>query len=244
MICNRTKTGWEVVYQQAHAQLAAALIQHWQVAERPERWFATLDATAQHDNGWQEWEPGDRLTPAGTPRDFTETPVRDMVLQSERAVTRARHKSLWAGLLVSRHIDHLYRRLRRRHDEIDALLKRQTALRSEWRRRLGIKKDQVSRAYALLRWGDTFSLILCQRKVPPDGRSLEIGAGPDGTRYFVTQTGEEVLRVEPWPYEVERFSVEVDTYTLNKLTFASDDELAEALHAAPMQPRTWMLEKG
>lgn len=244
MICNRTESGWEVIYQQAHALLAMQLIQHWNPAERPDRWAQTLGATLEHDNGWQEWESGDRLTSVNTPRNFTETPVPDLLAQSERAITRAWHQSLWEGLLVSRHVSHLYRRLRTREPEIDAMLKEQTAQRARWRRQLGVKQAEVDHAYALLRWGDTFSLILCQHLLPFDERALEIGEGPDGTRYDVHQRADGTLAVTPWPYDVDRFDVEVNAYALGQLTFESSGELAEALHEAPFRLLQWRLQRG
>ena len=241
MICNRTETGWEILYQRAHALLAMQLIQHWRPAQRPDRWASTLVATAEHDNGWQEWEPGDRLTPAGTPRDFRETPVADLVAQSERAVQRAWHQDLWSGLLVSRHIAHLYADLRTDESAIDALLSEQTALRQQWRRTLDVRVADVDPAYALLLWGDTFSLVLCQHHLPFGGRAIEIGTGPDGTRYDAAQRDDGTLAVRPWPYAVERFDVHVDQYVLGQLTFDDADALADALADASPAELRWTL---
>ena len=243
MICNRTETGWEIVYQRAHALLAAHLVLHWKASERPERWMATLSAVAQHDNGWQEWEPGERLTPVGTPRNFTETPPKDLVAQSERALLRAWHQSLWEGLLVSRHLSRLYEPLREASGELATFLDGLPGQRQRWRRTLGVKKGEVDAAYALLRWADTFSLALCQHKLPEDERALEIGQGPDGTRYDVARRADGSLRVEPWPYEVDAFGVELDRYRLGQLTFADDDALAQALHGATAEPLRWTLRR-
>ena len=241
MICNRTETGWEVIYQRAHALLAAHLVLHWKVSERPERWMATLSAVAQHDNGWQEWEPGERLTPVGTPRDFTETPPKDLVAQSERALRRAWHQSLWEGLLVSRHFSHLYEPMREASGELAAFLDSLPDQRKRWRNTLGVKKKEVDAAYALLRWADTFSLALCQHKLPKDERALEIGLGPDGTRYDVRQSSEGVITVTPWPYETDVFKVEIECYRLDELTFKDDKALAEALQGVKADPLRWTL---
>ena len=162
MICNRTEKGWEIIYQRAHGLLAAQLIAPWKTGERPEAWTELLAATAQHDNGWQEWEPGKRLTDLGTPLSFQDTPVDDLVAQSERAVQRARHQSLWAGLLVSTHVQHLYKT--RTEAPLRALLEQQTALRQTWRRALGVRQKDVDADYAYLLGGDTFSLVLCCRR--------------------------------------------------------------------------------
>lgn len=241
MICNRTETGWEVIFQRAHALLAGELVVHWKAAERPDRWMATLSAIAQHDNGWQEWEPGERLTPVGTPRNFTETPPKDLVAQSQRAITRAWHQSLWEGLLVSRHATHLYEPMRGASKELAAFLDDLPPQREAWRKMLGVKKEEVDQAYALLRWADTFSLALCRRTLPKDERALEIGSGPDGTRYDVVQRQDGSVAVTPWPYEVDAFDVTLEVYPLDSLTFDDDSALAEALHKAPAKPLRWTL---
>ncbi len=240
MICNRTETGWEVVYQRAHALLAAQLVAPWQPEGRPPRWTELLTATAQHDNGWQEWEPGRRLTPLGTPLHFTDTPVEDLVAQSRRAVQRARHQGAWSGLLVSSHIAHLYRD--RPEKPLVELLARQAELRRKWRRALGVRQRDVQRAYQYLLWGDTFSLVLACRQMPFGERRVEIEK-VEGTRYFAWCRADGTLGVEPWPYQVESFEVGVDTHALRQLTFASEDALARALETARPTERRWTLRQ-
>lgn len=241
MICNRTEHGWEILYQRAHALLAAQLVLPWRPEERPALWMPTLSAIAQHDNGWQEWEPGRRLTDLGIPRDFTETPAADLVAQSERALTRAWHQGLWCGLLVSRHLTRLYEPLRGTDPDLDRLLDAQGPLRARWRASLGAEPAAVEAAYALLNWGDTLSLTLCRRRLPPDARALEIGAGPDGTRYDVFARDDGTLGITPWPYACAAFDVTADTYRLDQLTFENDEALARALRAAPVTVRRWTL---
>lgn len=240
MICNRTESGWEVVYQPAHALLAAQLIAPWKESARPERWTELLAATAQHDNGWQEWEPGQRLTLLGTPLHFEDTSVPDLVAQSERAVQRAWHQSLWSGLLISSHIEHLHRK--RPEPEIKALLVHQAELRRGWRKRLGVRQRDVQASYDFLLWGDTFSLILCGRQLPFGGRRVEIEP-IDGTRYFTWARDEGSLGVEPWPYALDRFEVSVDAYPLTRLTFTSETELAESLAASKPEVRRWEIRR-
>lgn len=243
MICNRTKTGWEIIYQRAHALLAAKLLTYWREADRPLRWTETLNAVAQHDNGWQEWENRNQLTPLGTPRTFDETPLEEIVQQAERAILRTWHQSLWAGLLVSRHVSHLYEPRRGSVEALDQLLDAQEPQRAHWRKHLeGVSAEEEESAYSLLLWADTFSLILCRNALPFGERAVEIGAGPDGKRYDVVQMADDGrLVVTPWPYEKERFRVAVDTYHLTQLTFESNDELADALHAAEPARRIWEL---
>ncbi len=252
MICNKTESGWDIIYQRAHALLAAALIEQWRIDQRPSRWIETLAATAQHDNGWQEWEASNQLTPLGTPRALGEGSLEDAVPQLDHAIARARHQSLWSGWLVSRHAQQLFEPQRGQLQALDNLLDAQAELRQRWRTQLEVDEKALERAYALLLFGDTFSLILCRGEIPFGGRALEIEAGPDGTRHDVRQldgaqdvnaSGSGALTVEPWPYAVDEFTVSVDVYPLHRLTFADDDDLAQALQGAAVQPRSWSIRR-
>lgn len=243
MITNRLDGGWEIIYQRAHALLAAKLVTYWREADRPLRWTETLNAISQHDNGWQEWEEGGRLNADGTPRDFTQMPLVVSHLQAARAVTRAWHQSQWVGLLVSRHISFLYERRRGELREMDDLLDEQIAQRLEWRRVLRVTEEEVEAAYSILRLGDAFSLILCLGKLPPAGQWKWVQEGPDGTPYHVGAQPDGTLSVHPWPYERDRFKVSVDTFKLDQVTFDSEDDLARALHRAQPNRQVWELAR-
>lgn len=239
MICNQTSTGWELIYQQAHALLSAELLARWRKEDRPARWYETLNAVAQHDNGWQEWESGVHLTEAGTPLPFTHTPVEDIVVQAERAVMRAWRQSRWCGLLVSRHLSHLHERHRGEEPRLDRLLDRLIDWREEWRHGLGVKKAEVEHAYALLLLADAFSLALCCNSLPIDERALELGVGPDGVRYDALMRQDGSVAVTPWPYEAASFEVGVDIYPVNEATFRDERTLAHSLREASAQRRCW-----
>jgi len=45
MIVNPTQNGWEVIYQPAHALLAAQIATHWRANQRPKRWLETTKPT-------------------------------------------------------------------------------------------------------------------------------------------------------------------------------------------------------
>lgn len=243
MICNRRPNGWELVYQNAHGFVAMELLRRVRAAERPERWGDVLLAAAQHDNGWQEWEPGDHLTPLGTPRHFEETTMADVVRQSEMALGRVRHASLFSGLLLVEHFRTLYRSL----DDagVTAMLKRQRADAARWRRALGVRADDVARHYAFVRWADTLSLALTTRRLDPmPDRRVEIERIGDAPTYAWLRSADDTVGLDPWPYDTEAVDVSVETYHLPKLTFPSSDALAEALRGARIRCRTWTLRAG
>lgn len=241
MICNETEMGWEIIFQRAHALLAAKLVEHWHGKHRQARWLETLNAIAQHDNGWQEWETGDRLTEAGIPRDFADMALTQVVLQARRVVTRAWHQSLWGGLLVSRHLSYLYGPRRGEYGPLDELLDEQEAMRQQWRRWLGVDRKAVDEGYALLRWADSFSLLLCRGDLPSGDRKVQIGEGPGGRQYDLGRRPDGTLLVTPWPYRMHTFSVEVETHHVRQRTFAGEDALANALRGATVTRRRWEL---
>ena len=75
MIVNSTPAGWQIIYQQAHALLAAQLAWHWPTTLPPDRWVGLLAAIAQHDDEQAAWHGRGGhygLTPAGAPANFTQ----------------------------------------------------------------------------------------------------------------------------------------------------------------------------
>ena len=240
MICNRLETGWELLYQNAHARIAMDLLAPWRQSERPARWPELLYAACQHDNGWQEWEPGDHLTPLGTPRHFEETTMADVVRQSTMALGRVRYARLWAGLLLVEHFRTLYAPLA--DDCVRAMLDEQAAMRAPWRRVLGATKADVETSYELLKWADTFSLVLCCRALPFGERRIEIEA-VKGVRYTAWERADGSVGVDPWPYEPDAVEVSAETYPLRRLTFESADDLSGAIAEAKIVHRTWTVRR-
>ena len=249
MICTRDVSGWELIYQNAHARVAADLLRPLRADLRPapaggaDRWDELLYATALHDDGWQEWEPGDRRTALGAPRGFEDTTMADVVAQSERALGRVRHASLFAALLVAEHIRSLYRSF----DDagVRSMLKAHVPLRARWRRLLGVTQADVDRHYALVRWADTLSLHLCARRMPIDALRIEVGplgdGPPGGPTTFAWQRPDETVGLDPWPYGLPAVAVRTEAYRLPRLAYPSDASLAAALTRAPVRPAAWTL---
>ncbi|HEX8298023.1 MAG TPA: DUF3891 family protein [Rubricoccaceae bacterium] len=248
MICTRDASGWELIYQDAHARIAGDLLRPLRSDLRPapaggeDRWEELLYATALHDNGWQEWEPGQHRTDLGAPRGYEDTPMPDVVAQSERALGRVRHASLFAALLVAEHIRSLYNAF----DDpgVQAMLKAHVPLRARWRRVLGVTQADVDRHYTLLRWADTLSLHLCARRMPIDALRIEVGtlgAEAGGERTFAWQRPDGSVGLDPWPYDAPEVTVRTEAYLLTRLAYPSDAALAGALARARVRPAAWTL---
>ncbi|MCC3156386.1 DUF3891 family protein [Hymenobacter sp. 15J16-1T3B] len=241
MIVNYTADGWQIIYQQAHALLAAQLLHQWPAFLPPDRWVGLLAAAAQHDDGQRRWDGRYALTPTGAPANFT---MKDFSPEQAREVLReARFQGRWRSLLTSMHLSFLYEELRGQSPATDAFLDELRRCQQRWRRELPVKKDETQQAYALLQWCDRLSLILCRRELPEMERALEISLGPDGRRYDLRQRADETVHVTPWPFAAPEFEVSVEAAVVRQLQFRDDEELSAAIKAAPLQTLRWTLRR-
>jgi hypothetical protein len=238
MIVNLTPDGWQLIYQQAHALLAAQLAWQWQPFGPTDRWVGLLAAIAQHDDEQEHWNGHYGLTPAGAPANFT---MKEFSLAQATGVMRAaRFQGQWRSLLTSMHMSFLYESLRGQQQETDAFLDEQKAGQQRWRRGLKITKAEAQQAYDLMQWCDRLSLILCRQELPEMGRHLEISTGPDGQRHEVAQpVAGGTIGIMPWPFAVREFSVSVEACQLSQLQFKNDEELSKAISEAPIVTLRW-----
>uniref|UniRef100_A0A832M3G2 DUF3891 family protein n=1 Tax=Oscillatoriales cyanobacterium SpSt-402 TaxID=2282168 RepID=A0A832M3G2_9CYAN len=237
MIVNLVENGWEVIYHRAHALLAAQIAGHWRRSDAPERLYETIAAISHHDDLEKEWE-GNELTPAGTPLDFT-LGKSDEVEPLKQHLNDARYRGRWVTMLTSKHLCFLSQDRWGTSAEWDAFLNEQIQNQEQWRQELGIDKDEAERAYQFMRWCDRLSLILAQKHIPDAGRALEITSGIDGQRYDIRQLNDGKLTVEPWPFEDDQFTVNVEAICLSQLKYNNNRELVEALQTSPIKILDW-----
>jgi hypothetical protein len=237
VIVNQDEKGWEVIYHRAHALLAAQLAGHWKKENSPVRLYETLAAISHHDDLEKEWE-GNQLTPAGTPLDFTLDKSTSM--EKLRELTKnALYRGRWVALLISKHMSFLNEGKRGESAEMDRFLDEQLEHQEHWRKELKLTKKDVEDAYAFMQMFDRLSLILCQRHLPVGERALEIAKGADGKRFDVLQRSDETVTVQPWPFEEEPFTVNVEASYLEQVTFKDNEELTQALQKAPIKVLEW-----
>ena len=241
MIANIIETGWEVIYHRAHALLAAQLAGQWKKAESPLRLYETIAAISHHDDLEREWEEN-LLTPAGAPLDFT-LDQKTYIPKLRELTENAKYRGRWVAMLISMHVSFLNEGKRGESKELDNFLDEQLENQERWRRELKIKKHEAEEAYAFFQWCDRLSLILCCRELPVGVRALEISKGPDGRRYDVVQSADELVTVTPWPFEHEKFTVNVEACYLSKVKFDSNEEIKEALKTAPINMLEWTFVK-
>ncbi|MFN6513669.1 MAG: DUF3891 family protein [Nostoc sp. CreGUA01] len=245
MIVNATQDGWEIIYHRAHALLAAQLAGQWRRKDAPARLYETIAAISHHDDLEKEWEE-DNLTEAGAPRDFTlmtNSDAQESIQKNANLAKDALYRGRWVALLISMHISRLNEPSRGQFPELDQLLDEQLQNQERWRKELGIEKEQVDAAYAFMQWCDRLSLILCQHELPADERFLEISNGPDGQRYDIMQRSDQLVVVKPWPFQDDKFTVNIEACKLSQVKFESNAELTQALQQAPIKVLEWTFVK-
>lgn len=241
MIANLTATGWEIIYHRAHALLAAQLGGQWKRSKSPVRLYETIAAISHHDDLEKEWEES-ILTEAGAPLDFTldtETSLPKMRGLTENSQYRGR----WVAMLISMHMSFLSEGKRGESKDLDEFLDEQLENQKKWRKELEVSEKDAKSAYAFFQWCDRLSLILCSGELPAGERALEISVGPDGKRYDIVQNNDELVTVTPWPFEDDKFTVNVEASYLDKVKFDSNKEIKEALQKAQKKQLEWTFVK-
>ncbi len=249
MIVNPTATGWQIIYQQAHALLAAQIAWAWPPFLPADRWVGLLAAVAQHDDEQAAWHGRGGhhgLTPAGAPANFTQQPFSSE--QATGVLHAARFQGRWRSLLTSLHLSTLYEGLRGSDPATTAFLDELRAGQERWRRALKLTQAEVRRAYDLLHWCDRLSLILCRQELPEMGRAVEVYRNPQrpaARPHFVRQPGGPgtPVVVRPWPFAAAAVAVGVEAVELHALRFRDDAALAAALRAGPVRTLAWELRR-
>lgn len=241
MIVNTDPKGWEVIHQRAHGLLAMKIASQWRKDQRPHRWIETLLATAEHDDGQEDWTGTNHINEAGAPLDFIHK--RFNMVQLKRITELSQHKGQWIALLISMHMSFLYESMRSKDKELDTFLDEQKQHQEQWRKSLKVSQQEVKSAYALMQWCDRFSLILCRNELPAGERLLEVSTGPDGTKYEVMQQGDKTVIVKPWPFEENQFELSIEATYLNQLSFKNDQELLATLKKSAIRDKAWLLSK-
>ena len=243
MIVNCLPDGWQIIYHQAHALLAAQIAGQWRRKDAPPRFYETIAAISHHDDLEKEWETHN-LTPAGTPKDFTMNSAEETSYELlQKHLERSLYRGRWVALLNSMHLCRLNKSAKGTSAKADAFLNQQLANQKTYCKELNVTKSEADQAYAFMQWCDRLSLILCQQELPADERALEISKGPDGKRYDIIQFENGFINVTPWCFEDDHFIVNVETITLKKIKFKKNASFVEALKKAPRTILEWKFTK-
>jgi hypothetical protein len=253
--------------QTSHAHMAAEFIRHWggdgkgDFAPLP-LFDLTLLATAQHDNGWHEWEAAPLLRADGFPMDFLHwgNALGKLDLW-RRGIARAWAQHPCASVLVGQHARLLY--VEFPNDRLppdvqaatDAFNAEQDAA-VDVARTLFAGDAEMTRWLApasveaharLLQFGDFASLQVAMpwaqrrvlRRCPLDDR----GGFTEIAMEHTWGHGAGEITFDPWPYSVDAFTVAIHGRVLTQRTFATEAEYNAALATAPMLRLTWRVSR-
>ena len=241
MIVNYSEKGWEVITQRAHGILAAQLAMHWKISRRPERWTELVLAIAEHDDAEVELDGENLLSLQGGPLNYDMKSFE--LAHCRKLADLSITKSRYIALLISMHMDFLYRHDKHKVPGAKLFLTQQQKLRGQLRNELAMNKKTAEKLYCFMEWFDACSLLLCQNKLPPEKRTVEISHLSDEIKYLLFQPEENVLSINPWPFESRTFSVHFETRLLPTIQFEDSAAFRKAFLTARVKEKIWTLKK-
>ncbi len=209
---------------------------------KPPYWLETLTAIVEHDDEQLNFERNNNLTDLGLPSDYrlVKSSSKDTLERCERIMEKSRHRSGWVSILVSMHLDFIYKDARKESDGLDKFLKEMAVVRKELRKVYEVTAKECDQYYEVLRFCDRLSLILIQGDVPADGRKLEINKSIENQRYFIYNKSGKLV-VEPNPF-AKSFQITSEIYKLKQVQFDSSDQLKNHLLQELPHLKTWEFE--
>lgn len=238
MIVNYTESGWQIITQRSHGLLAGQICAQWKKEQQPERWVETLIAAAEHDDVYNELENTDLLNENGGPVNFKMTCFNKG--RCERLMQMALTKSTYIAVLISRHIKFVYGKAAEAKGFCKVLSKQEKM----WMKAAGITAKEADAAYQILQFCDAFSLLICQGLIQPEHRTMEICTFPDNVSYHVYAASDKKLKVYPWPFETDHFTIRYESRTIKQLSFKNVNEFRKAFTSAEIVSHELLISAG
>lgn len=248
------------VNQTSHALMAAQFCRHWgnQDFAKPAPYDVVINAIAQHDNGWYEWEAAPEIDAQGAPLAFIPGPAYTEKLAIwQLGIDRAAAQHPYMGLLTSRHATLLYESDLQRltGDErhaTETFIAHQKRWTDQVRQQLAhdpllhhAAAEPVLMAHTrLVQFGDSSSL---QVAMPWSQERLFAHCPVDfvGTYTALTMHWEgQAITYDPWPFDVDHFTVTLHGRLLDQQTFPDNATYRAALAAAPLHTLEWHVARG
>ena len=245
MIVKQKKEGWEIISHYTHGLLAGKIANQLQDDLKCQHWLDVLTAVIEHDDHLPDFNEQNYLTDTGAPMDFTMsagTPT-EILAHAKGVYGDALQKSQLVGLLVGRHLSFLNEELAKDFEKMQLFLDEVEKNRSKQRKLYGLHRADEDALYNILLFCDRCSLILSQDKIPEVERKLEINQTIKNNTYFISKNAENKIKIEPWCFENDYFTLSLEYRILTKASFKSNQELQEALKNAKVEIRIFQFEK-
>lgn len=257
MILQQQSDPMVAIRQTDHAFLAGFFAREYgnEVFQRPEPFDSFCLATAEHDNGWQEWELEPGVDQKNfTPHTFMTIPTDEHIALYQRGIDRIVKVDLYAGLLVSIHCMGLYDRTRatipgysakyvkaeeqqKANDFVQRLRLQQLRLKVDLRNNPATKPltDENSIKANSLRLDalDRLSLFFClgaSDETTIDGVPLnDEGKEID---FFVRPAGHHQFTIDPYPFRRDPLDFAILARRIPKRRYSDQVDLQKVLTAA------------
>lgn len=245
MIVKHHAKGWEIISQYAHGLLSGKIASQLKKEMISEHWVDVLTGIIEHDDHLMDFDEQSYVTESGTPKDFMmeQGTDQDSLEHAKRVFSNAMQKSQLVALMVGRHLEFLYENLAKEYGPMKEFLEYVAKLRKKQRKLYSLRKKNENDLYDIMLFCDRCSLILCQDEVPETGRKLEINHTIDDKTYYIMKTDRDAMKIEPWPFQKEIFSLDFEYRHIDKITFKNNAELEQAIHDAPVKMRSIAMNK-
>ncbi len=248
MIIRRVGTDLLLIAQDDHAALAGRIMTAWRADGLPThpRRDRVLQATAEHDFGWQPVDAAPSIDPTtGTPYEFVTAPLEIRQGVWTHALDHLAPQDPYVAALVAHHARAVYRRyestpgwetffssMDRRRDDLLAIE--------------GLPLDTLLQDYPCVGMGDLWSLVFCTGSGEPCDREHYHAALHTGGSWESAVTdaipqdqadGSTVnggwLEITPDPFDGEAVPFAVSAIRVPDRRYASDQDLRDTIAHAP-----------
>jgi len=247
-----------VIRQTDHAFLAGFFAREWgnELFNRPEPFSSFSLASAEHDNGWQEWELAPGVDPKTfMPYSFMTVPTQEHIALYQRGIERIVKVDLYAAVLVTAHCMNLYDRSRATipgysakyvrapeqqiaNDFVQRLRLQQVRLKVDLRKDPAMKpllddnliKMNAQRLEAL----DRLSLYFCLGTGEDTTiEGVPMNEGGKEVDWQVRASGDNQFTIFPYPFRRDPLEFAILARRIPKRRYVDEGELQAVLAAAP-----------
>ena len=247
MICiKQSNDSFRLIFQPDHARHTADMIRHWvRPTQIPEQlWNRLITAVEHHDDGWHMHKYQPLVDEAGNPYSFLTLPVETHVKYLQYCINLMLKRDLYQGLLIALHFRYIEMNAPVDNSQDRALLDEFVAwtdgiidrtierLRDEEPKEFhpAFKLPILNIARRIISINDSVSLMLIGalpwRKFD---EPVCFGTSEVAVRYRSDEWG---VRFDPWPYDVESFSISVNSREIPGMNFSSSEEFFEVMGTA------------
>jgi hypothetical protein len=263
MIVRHLGTDLLLITQPDHAALAARIMEAWRAGgfpDRPTR-ARVLDATRQHDLGWQPVDAEPAIDPdSGLPYEFTNAPLDVRQQLWPRAIDQLAARDPYVAALVAQHALTVYRRfaptpgwdtffpaIERRRDDLfaDLATAKPSPANTAKPSQADTAKpsadgapapsfDSFLQDYVIVGLGDLFSLIFCNGWTDPYLQEDYRAILHQDFQGAVQRNDQGWrLTISPDPFAGAEVPLDVEARRIPSRRYASDEDLRQTLASAP-----------